>query len=108
MSINKNNVEMTKILLDYANKNNIIIDINEKKAEGEALDMMHAMSFMTYKTLVRSGSYSDCKDADALVITASVPMDSKLSDRMELLNKNKAVMKSIVSSRRASVSWQGA
>lgn len=76
----------------------VIIDINEKKAEGEALDMTHAMEFMNYKTIVRSGNYSDCKDADVIIITASVPMNSTLTNRMELLEKNKGVMKSIVNS----------
>ena len=76
----------------------VIIDINEKKAMGEALDMMHAMEFMNYKTIVRSGNYDDCADADVCIITASVPMDSKLSNRMELLAKNRNVMKSIVES----------
>ena len=76
----------------------VIIDINEKKAMGEALDMMHAMEFMNYKTIVRSGNYSDCHNADVIIITASVPMDSKLSDRMELLSRNRNVMKSIIES----------
>lgn len=76
----------------------VIIDINEDKAIGEALDMMHTMDFMKYKTNVRCGNYSDCKDADVAIITASVPMNSTLKDRMELLNKNKSLMKSIVES----------
>nr|WP_281268645.1 L-lactate dehydrogenase [Anaeroplasma bactoclasticum] len=76
----------------------IIIDINEKKAEGEALDMTHAMEFMNYKTIIKSGKYEDCKDADVIIITASVPMNSTLTDRMALLEKNKSVMKSIVES----------
>ena len=76
----------------------VIIDINENKAQGEALDMMHAMEFMNHKTIVRSGNYVDCKDADVAIITASVPMNKDLNDRMTLLSKNKAVMKSIVES----------
>lgn len=80
----------------------VIIDINEAKAMGEALDMMHAMEFMNYKTIVRSGNYNDCSDADVIIITASVPMDTKLTSRMELLAKNKNVMKSIVESIMAS------
>lgn len=76
----------------------VVIDINENKAIGESLDMMHAMEFMNHKTIVRSGSYNDCKDADSVIITASVPMNSNLTDRMELLAKNKSVMKTIVES----------
>lgn len=80
----------------------VVIDINEKKAMGEALDMMHAMEFMNHKTIVRSGTYADCMDADSVIITASVPMNSNLSDRMELLAKNKNIMKVIVESVMAS------
>ena len=76
----------------------VIIDINEDKAIAEALDMMHAMEFMNHKTIVRSGTYKDCCDADSVIITASVPMSQKLNDRMELLAKNRSVMKSIVNS----------
>ena len=61
----------------------IIIDINENKAIGESLDMMHTMDFMEHKTNVRSGEYSDCSDADVIIITASVPMNSSLTDRMQ-------------------------
>jgi len=80
----------------------VIIDINKAKAEGEAFDMMHAMEFMSRKTNVYVGDYKDCSDADIVVITASVPMNKDLSSRMELLNKNKEVMKSIVKSIMAS------
>jgi L-lactate dehydrogenase len=79
----------------------IIIDINENKAEGEALDMTHAMEFMNYKTIIKSGKYEDCKNADVINITASVPMNSTLTYRMALLEKNKSVMKSIVKSMMA-------
>lgn len=79
-----------------------IIDVNQDKAYAEALDMMHAMEFMSRKTSVHLGDYKDCSNADIVVITASVPMSKDLTDRMELLNKNKAIMKSIVESVMAS------
>ena len=56
----------------------VIIDTNKNKAEGEALDMTHAMEFMSRKTIVRSGEYCDCSDADIIVITASIPMSKNL------------------------------
>jgi len=34
-AINKNNVEMVKLLLDYASKNDIIIELNEKDEDGD-------------------------------------------------------------------------
>lgn len=76
----------------------VIIDINEKKAIGESLDMMHAMEFMNYKTNVRSGSYKDCACADVIIITASAPMNTSLTNRMDLLEKNRSIMKSVINS----------
>lgn len=76
----------------------VMIDVNKDKAEGEVLDMIHSMEFMGRKTKVRVGGYEECADADIVVITASAPMSKEITDRMELLEKSKAIMKSIVTS----------
>lgn len=80
----------------------VIIDLNKEKAEGEVLDMVHAMEFMGRKTKIRVGDYDECADADIVVITASAPMAKDLNDRMTLLDKTKSIMKSIVDSIMAS------
>ncbi len=74
----------------------VLIDVNKDKAEGEVLDMIHSMEFMGRKTKVTTGGYEECKDADTVVITASAPMTQDLTSRMELLEKSKSIMKSIV------------
>lgn len=76
----------------------VLIDMNKEKAYGDALDMQHASYFMNRKTKVKAGDYSDCKDADIIIITASAPMDKNASSRLLMLAPTKKVMKSIISS----------
>lgn len=76
----------------------IMIDRNVNKAEGEALDMYQASHFQENATIVRDGDYSECKDADMVIITVSAPMDKNVKDRVEMLAPTKKVMKSIVES----------
>lgn len=73
----------------------VIIDINRQKAEGEALDMMHGVSFTEY-CRIYAGDYSDCKGAEAIVITAGAAQE-KGENRRDLLGRNAKIIKSIVS-----------
>ena len=41
-----------------------LIDINEKKAMGEALDMRHSMDFQRRNVGIVYGGYEECSDAD--------------------------------------------
>ena len=49
----------------------VLIDVNKDKCEGEAMDLEHGLSFVE-QAHVWSGDYSDCKDADVVVITAGL------------------------------------
>lgn len=71
----------------------VIIDINEDKAEGDALDIAHGVSLVK-PVKVYAGDYTDCKDADIVVITAGVGQ-SPGETRLDLLKRNVSVMKSI-------------
>ena len=73
----------------------VIIDINRQRAEGEALDMMHGVSFTEY-CRIYAGDYSDCKGAQAIVITAGAAQE-KGENRRELLGRNAKIIKSVVS-----------
>ncbi|WP_234117374.1 L-lactate dehydrogenase [Clostridium hydrogenum] len=76
----------------------VIVDINEKKARGEALDASHTTSFAYSPNVnVKSGTYEDCKDAQIIVITAgpSLKIGEEL-DRLNLAGTNVKVMKSIM------------
>lgn len=73
----------------------VLIDINKERAMGEAADLSHGLPFAPSSMTVRCGEYSDCRDADIVVICAGVPQDSGES-RRDLLEKNYKVFKSIV------------
>ena len=50
----------------------VLIDVNEEKALGEAMDLNHGLAFAPRKMSIKAGTYDDCKDADLVVITAGV------------------------------------
>ncbi len=72
----------------------VIIDINKKKAEGDALDIAHGVSFVK-PVNVYAGDYADCKDADIIIITAGVAQKEG-ETRIDLLKRNIEVLKSII------------
>lgn len=80
----------------------VLIDINKDKAYAEALDMSHAIHFMNRNMKVWSGDYSDCKDADVVILTASAPMPKDSHDRLEMLKPSLTIIGSIVKSVMAS------
>ena len=74
--------------------NIVIIDIDRDKAEGDAMDMSHGVSFVRPVT-VKSGGYEECSDADIVIITAGA--NQKVGEtRLDLLKKNTSILKSIV------------
>lgn len=72
-----------------------LIDINEKRAEGEAMDLQHGMAFASTTTRVTSGTYAACEKADLVVITAGAPQKDKNETRLELVGKNAEIIRSI-------------
>lgn len=57
---------------------------NITKAQGDALDLQHTLSFCERPMTIESSTIEDIKDSDILVITASVRGKEKMTDRMEL------------------------
>ncbi|MCR4786349.1 MAG: L-lactate dehydrogenase [Lachnospiraceae bacterium] len=76
----------------------VLIDVNKEKAEGEALDMKHSVYFMNRNIKVKAGEYSDCEDADVVIITASAPMPKDSNDRLKMLEPSLKIIGSIVDS----------
>ena len=76
----------------------VLIDVNKDKAYAEALDMQHSIYFMNRNIQVKAGDYSDCTDADIVIITASAPMPKDSHDRLKMLEPSMKIMKSIVGS----------
>ncbi len=74
----------------------ILVDLNKERAEGEAMDLMHGQ-LLVGNVNVRSGDYQDLKETQVVVITAGVGQKSPDESRLELLNRNAAVFKNIIS-----------
>ncbi|MGV3656471.1 MAG: L-lactate dehydrogenase [Chitinophagaceae bacterium] len=71
----------------------VLIDANEEKAKGDALDMNHGLPFLT-KADVWAGTYEDCAGADIIIITAGAAQKQGES-RIDLLKRNIAIFESI-------------
>ena len=75
----------------------VLIDLDKTRIEGETMDLNHCLSVSPSKIEIRVGDYSDCKDAKLVVIAAGA--NQKVGEtRMDLIKKNSAIFKSIVSS----------
>lgn len=73
-----------------------IIDIDTNKAEGDAIDLSHALAFTSPKKIY-AANYSDCHDADIVVITAGAAQKPG-ETRLDLVNKNLKIFQNIVKS----------
>ncbi|WP_413626966.1 L-lactate dehydrogenase [Fructilactobacillus vespulae] len=72
----------------------VIVDINKDRTTGDALDLEDATPYTSPKNIY-SGDYSDCKDADLVVITAGAPQKPG-ETRLDLVNKNLKILSTIV------------
>lgn len=73
----------------------VLIDIDQKRAEGEAMDLNHGLAFSGSHMKIYAGAYKDCQDADIVVIAAGVAQKQG-ETRLELLKRNWQVFQSIV------------
>jgi len=73
----------------------VLIDINKERANGEAMDLNHGLAFAKSNMRIYAGEYSDCKDADIIVIAAGVAQKEGES-RLDLLQRNTEVFRSII------------
>lgn len=73
----------------------VVIDLDRRRAEGEALDLQHAVPFGD-PVRVWAGDYDDVASAAVVVITAGVNQRPG-ETRLQLLSRNVAVLRDIVS-----------
>ncbi len=73
----------------------VLIDVNEEKTIGEAMDLNHCIPYAPSKIKVRVGDYSDCKDARIVAIAAGANQKEG-ETRMDLIYKNASIFKSII------------
>ena len=65
----------------------VLVDIDQKKAEAQAMDVSDALSLPAEKTKVRDGCYQDCADADIVVIAVGEPRQPGQT-RLDLLENS--------------------
>lgn len=73
----------------------VLVDIDKKRAMGEAMDLNHGLAFSGSHMKIYAGGYSDCADADIVAISAGVAQKPGES-RIDLLQRNKDVFNSII------------
>ncbi|MEG0410293.1 MAG: L-lactate dehydrogenase [Erysipelotrichaceae bacterium] len=74
----------------------VLIDVDKEKAIGEAMDLQHGLPYARNKMIIKAGDYSECSDAEIVVITAGTAQKPGQS-RLDMTAINTKIMKSIVS-----------
>jgi L-lactate dehydrogenase len=72
----------------------VLIDIDRKRAEGEAMDLNHGLSFVQ-PARIWAGDYADCEGADIVVITAGLAQKPGES-RLKLVDRNIEIFRQII------------
>ena len=71
----------------------VLVDINEDRAKGAALDIAHGTSFFK-QVWVRQGGYEECADAQVIIVTAGIARKPGQT-RLELAKTNVSIIKGI-------------
>lgn len=71
----------------------VLIDLNENRAKGAALDISHGTAFYS-QVKVRQGGYEECADAKIIIVTAGVPRKEGQT-RLDLAKVNTGVARNI-------------
>ena len=79
----------------------VLIDVDKNKAEGEAMDIGHGIAF-SGPIDIYAGEYKDLSDAGSIIITAGVGQKPG-ETRLDLVNRNVSVYKSIIADIKAYV-----
>lgn len=79
----------------------ILIDVDKEKTIGEEMDLSHGLPYAPQKMIIKAGDYSQCKDAQIVVITAGIAQKPGQT-RLELAEVNTKIMKQVTNSIMAS------
>ncbi|MBB3111279.1 L-lactate dehydrogenase [Paenibacillus phyllosphaerae] len=75
----------------------VLIGRTPDRAKAQALDLSHCMDFTYTRTKIRAGTYSDCGDADIVILCAGAnPIPG--GTRLDLLDSSYSIYKSIIPS----------
>lgn len=83
------------MLMDGTPTEVVLIDRDKAKAEGLVLDMEHSMAFFNATKVVGTDDYAYAKNSHLVVITAGA-RQKEGETRLDLIAKNRAIMKDIV------------
>jgi L-lactate dehydrogenase len=72
----------------------VLVDADRARAEGEAMDLNHAVPF-THATRTWAGDYADCAGAAVIVLSAGAAQRPDES-RLDLVQKNAAIFRQVV------------
>jgi L-lactate dehydrogenase len=73
----------------------VLVDVNEDKAKGEAMDLNHAVPFAA-PTHIWAGDYADCAGAAITIITAGAAQIKPGQTRLDLIQTNAKIFREIV------------
>lgn len=73
----------------------IMVDIDEEKANSQAVDVTDAVAYLPHHVEARKGTLEDCKDADIVVISAG-PLPMKDQTRLDTLGATLEVINTII------------
>jgi L-lactate dehydrogenase len=72
----------------------VLLDVNQEKAAGEALDLLHGTALAADQR-IRAGGYDDVKECDLALITAGLRRKPDES-RLDLINRNVTLFREIL------------
>lgn len=75
----------------------VLIDMNEEKAIGEAMDLQHGLPYAKHKMNIRAGGYEECRDASVVVVTAGATQKPG-ETRLDLTVTDTKIIKSVTES----------
>ncbi len=81
----------TLMLKDLTNEL-VLVDRSLEKAQSDAQDLNHALTFTDHIIPIKGGGISDSENSDIVIITASVPWQNDYSSRFDLGPGNLALM----------------
>ena len=74
----------------------VYIDVDEKKAQAQALDLADSTAYLPSRAKVRVGTYADAADAPLMIVAAGpLPDLATGQTRMDTLRQTIAVMKAV-------------
>lgn len=80
----------------------VLIDHFNELAQGNAIDCSDAIPSLPFQPkIIKNGTYSDCSDADIIVITAGVPQQPG-ETRINLISRNSKIIQDIAKNIKAS------